>query len=88
MKQPVSATTVRTVHQILSQALGDAVRGGLLLRKPAANVPLPMKVSRSCRCCCCSSPARPAAACSLSARPRPPVVGETVARGEHMDLVY
>ena len=43
--RPLSATTVRTVHRILSKALGDAVRDGLLPRNPAANVPLPKRVT-------------------------------------------
>ena len=38
--RPLSATTVRTVHRILINALGDAV----LARNPAANVPLPRAV--------------------------------------------
>lgn len=36
---------MRTVHRILSKALGDAVRDGLLPRNPAANVPLPKRVT-------------------------------------------
>jgi integrase len=40
----LSATTVRTVHRILSKALGDAVRDGVLPRNPATNVPLPKAV--------------------------------------------
>lgn len=42
--RPLSATTVRTVHRILSKALADAVRDGLLGRNPATNVPLPKAV--------------------------------------------
>ena len=42
--RPLSATTVRTAHRILSKALGDAVRDGILVRNPAANVPLPKAV--------------------------------------------
>ncbi len=42
--RPLSATTVRTVHRILSKALGDAVRDGVLARNPTANVPLPKAV--------------------------------------------
>ena len=42
--RPLSATTVRTVHRILSKALTDAVRDGVLPRNPAANVPLPRAV--------------------------------------------
>lgn len=42
--RPLSATTVRTVHRVLSKALSDAVRGGHLGRNPAAQVPLPKKV--------------------------------------------
>ena len=41
---PLSATTVRTTHRILSKALADAVRDGVLSRNPAANVPLPKAV--------------------------------------------
>lgn len=42
--RPLSSTTVRTVHRILSKALSDAVRDGVLGRNPAANVPLPRAV--------------------------------------------
>ena len=42
--RPLSATTVRTCHRILSKALGDAVRDGLMVRNPAATVPLPKPV--------------------------------------------
>ncbi len=42
--RPLSATTVRTVHRILSKAFNDAVRDGVLSRNPAAHVPLPKKV--------------------------------------------
>ena len=42
--RPLSATTVRTVHRILTKALGNAVRDGVLARNPAANVPLPRAV--------------------------------------------
>ena len=47
--RPLSATTVRTVHRILSKALGDAVRDGVLVRNPAANVPCPRRSSPNCR---------------------------------------
>ena len=42
--RPLSATTVRTAHRILSKALNDAVRDGVLPRNPAATVPLPRSV--------------------------------------------
>lgn len=42
--RPLSATTVRTVHRILSKAFSDAVRDGVLTRNPAVNVPLPKHV--------------------------------------------
>lgn len=42
--RPLSATTVRTAHRILSKALNDAVRDGILHRNPAAHVPLPKAV--------------------------------------------
>ena len=42
--RPLSATTVRTVHRILSKALSDGVRDGVLPRNPAAHVPLPKAV--------------------------------------------
>jgi integrase len=43
--RPLSPTTVRTVHRVLSKALSDAVRDGVLARNPATVVPLP-KASR------------------------------------------
>ncbi|HWH28587.1 MAG TPA: tyrosine-type recombinase/integrase [Mycobacteriales bacterium] len=42
--RPLSATTVRTVHRILSKALSDAVRDGVFTRNPAQRVPLPRRV--------------------------------------------
>ena len=42
--RPLSATTVRTTHRILSKALADAVRDGVLARNPAVNVPLPKAI--------------------------------------------
>lgn len=42
--RPLSPTSVRTVHRVLSKALADAVRDSLLARNPAANVPLPRQV--------------------------------------------
>lgn len=42
--RPLSSTTVRTVHRIVSKALNDAVRDGFLARNPAARLPLPRRV--------------------------------------------
>lgn len=41
--RPLSATTVRTVHRVVSKALNDAVRDEVLVRNVASNVPLPRK---------------------------------------------
>ena len=40
----LSPTTVRTVHRVLTKALNDAVRDGVLVRNPSTNVPLPKPV--------------------------------------------